>query len=155
MRAGKSSILGVLILGLGISLPGHARGGEFHEKMAEELNLSGEQREQLKKVFTNHREERAGRRKAMKAAREDLQKALRSEASQDEVRKKFSELKKEQDALEIRRFEKVLAIREILTLEQRQKFKDLEHKHWGPWKFKHKYKRMKAESREQSEGHEE
>jgi periplasmic protein CpxP/Spy len=154
MRVRISAFLVVAVLGLGISSSGHAKGSEFHEKMAEELSLSSEQREKLKQVFASQREEKSDRRKAMKSAREELRQALRSDLDQDEVRKKFVALKKQQDELENRRFEKILAIREILTLEQRQKFKDLEHKHWGPWKFKHKYKRMKGEPREHAEGQE-
>lgn len=132
----KVQVLGVAFITSLVALnPALARGGkggrggnECHAKMVEELNLSAEQKQKLNEIRTEFRKTLPEKRKAMKAAREELQTVLRGSASADEARKKFQDLKQKEDTFTEARFEKVLAIRALLTPEQRQKFKGLDHK---------------------------
>jgi Spy/CpxP family protein refolding chaperone len=92
-------------------------------KMAEELKLTPEQREKLKKIHDEYHKTLPGKKEAMLAAKEALKESLRSAATDIDVRKKFEELEKRQSEFGQARFEKILALRAILTPEQRQKFK--------------------------------
>jgi Spy/CpxP family protein refolding chaperone len=98
-------------------------------KIADELKLTSDQRTKLDKIRSEFRKTLPGKRKAMESSEEDLQKALRSSATEDELRKKFGELAKKQDEFATARFEKILAIRALLTSEQREKFKGLDGPH--------------------------
>lgn len=99
---------------------------DCHAKMVEELGLSAEQKTKLGQVRGEFRKTLPEKKKAMKSARKDLQKSLREASSDDEIRQKFQELQKREDDFAQARFEKVLAIRSLLTPEQRQKFKGFE-----------------------------
>lgn len=118
--------------------PAEARRGDYAGHLAKELNLTPEQKEQLTKINEEFRATVPEKRKQMKAAREELQKTLQSDASDDVIRQKFQELQKKQGEFAAQRFEKVLSIRKLLTPEQRQKFKGVDkHDFWS----KHRGKR--------------
>ncbi len=97
-------------------------GGERYIRMADELKFTVEQRDKLKKIQDDFHKTLPEKRKAMEAAREELQKALRGSGSADEVRKKFEELERRQADFARSRFEKILSVRALLTPEQREKF---------------------------------
>lgn len=109
-----------------------ARRGRGHEDMAErltaELNLTAEQKDKLKVIQEEYQKNLPSKKEAMGAAHEELNKLLQSGATDDEIRKKFQELQLKQSEFAQARFEKVLAIRAILTPEQRQKFKGWEER---------------------------
>lgn len=127
-------------LALTVSAPAFAKGdkgekGKWHEKMAAELNLTAEQKEKMKQVHQTNHEAMRAKRKAMKEARESLQTSLQGTATDAELKKKFEDLEKLQSEFAKARFEKVLAMRAVLTPEQRQKFKGMRKEHRG---FGHK-----------------
>ncbi|MEK7354979.1 MAG: Spy/CpxP family protein refolding chaperone, partial [Bdellovibrionota bacterium] len=126
--------VGFFALTLGVSV-GHAKGGEHRgggfRKMTDELNLTVEQKEKAKKIHSEGREGMKAKRDAMKAIHDDLEKAIKGAASDDEVRSKFAALLKAQDEFSKARFEKVIALRAILTPEQRTKLKNQGGKHKG------------------------
>ena len=95
---------------------------EKYVKMADELKFTPEQREKLKKIQDDYHQTLPGKHKVMEEANEALEQALRGSATEADVRKKFAELAKKQDEFSEARFEKILAIRAILTNEQRLKF---------------------------------
>lgn len=97
-------------------------------KMAEELKLTPDQREKLKKIHDEYHKTLPGKKEAMLAAKESLKESLRSAAADSDVRKKFEELEKRQTEFGQARFEKILALRALLTPEQRQKFKAYDDK---------------------------
>lgn len=137
----KSHILGVL-LSTALLLPaGEAfarKGGDGMKRMAKEMNLTAEQKEKFQELRKEGREEDKKHRDAMKAAREDLEKALRGNASEKELREKFAKLEKLQSEFAKFRFEKILSIRAILTPEQRAKFRGMmgDHHEGKEWKRK-------------------
>jgi Spy/CpxP family protein refolding chaperone len=120
----------LLILSFAGTARGEASKDPAHErrwaKISEELRLTPEQRANLDKIRSEFRKTLPVKREAMESSQEDLQKALRGSATDGELRKKFTELAKRQGEFANLRFEKVLAIRALLTPEQREKFRGLE-----------------------------
>lgn len=102
--------------------PGHR--GKMKE-IAAELNLTAEQKDKMKEINKDRREILQPKRKAMKEARESLETSLKGADSADVVKQKFAALQKAQSEFAAARFDKVLAAREVLTPEQRAKFKGL------------------------------
>lgn len=102
--------------------PGHR--GKMKE-IAAELNLTTEQKEKMKEINKDRKETLSPKRKAMKEARESLETSLKGSDGADVVKQKFAALQKAQSEFASARFEKVLAAREVLTPEQRSKFKGL------------------------------
>jgi periplasmic protein CpxP/Spy len=103
---------------------GHGdRKGRMMEMM-KDLNLTPEQQKKMKEVNEQKHAVMQEKRKAMQAAREDLHNTLKGTASDDEAKKKFEVLEKAQDEFARARFDHVLAVRGILTPEQRTKFHD-------------------------------
>jgi Spy/CpxP family protein refolding chaperone len=97
-------------------------GPEKYEKLAASLKFTPEQREKLQKIQDEYHKTLPGKHQAMDQARMELETALKSEMSNDEVRKKFAEVEKRQTEFTEARFEKVLAVRALLTAEQRKMF---------------------------------
>jgi len=104
---------------------GHGHGGEGFMKAIEQLDLSADQKKKLKEIHAGTKGTLKPKRDAMKAAHEELKTAMQGTASDDELRKKFDVFKGARDEFMKARFEKVLAVRSILTPEQRLKFKGL------------------------------
>lgn len=128
----KKQIRRMLIVGLfiGVTMPaaaGSEREAKFIERMTKELSLTAEQQAKLKEIKSQASGEVREKKRAMKVAHEELEKALKSSADDQSVRTKFNNLNKLQDEYANARFEKILLIRSILTPEQRQKFDGLEH----------------------------
>ncbi len=132
MKHALNAFLVVAIAGPLSTSSAHAKRDKYI-KMAEELQLTAAQREQLEKIRGEYKKTLPGKREAMEAKRDEMEKALRGTNPDAEVRKKFDELEKAQADFAKSRFEKILAIRAILTPEQRQKFKAFDDKD-KPWK---------------------
>lgn len=130
MNRFSSLSLMVLVVPMLISLvpagaearPGHH--GKLKEMKAE-LNLTPEQETKMKEINKGRREQMEPKRKALRDAREALEKSLKSADSTDVVKQKFAELQKVQAEVAVARFENVLAARDVLTPEQRTKFKGM------------------------------
>lgn len=100
------------------------RRGKMKE-MAAELNLTADQKAKMKEINKDRREVLQPKRKAMREAKEALEASLKGADSTDTVKQKFAALQKAQSNFATARFDKVLAVREVLTPEQRAKFKGL------------------------------
>ncbi len=101
------------------------RDGRHLEKLTKELGLTTEQQEQVKAVHGKDRAQIKKQREVMRTARKELEQAIKSSATDEEIHGKFSQLEKAQAEFSKLRFEKVLAIRSILTAEQRLNFKGM------------------------------
>lgn len=105
------------------------KSGEFrgnrHDRILRQLDLSDEQKKKLADLREANREKSKEARAEMRKKREALEKALDSDASSDELRRLHQDLQKTRIKLGDLRFDQVLAVREVLTAEQRKKFKDL------------------------------
>ncbi len=136
--AGFLAVLAMAFASPALAGPGgHGKGGwlgkhkEMQAKMAADLKLTKEQQEKMKALNEKSHPAMKEKRQAMKAAREDLHTTLKGSASDDEAKKKFEVLNKAQDDFARARFEHVLAVRAILTPEQRAKFHDIMKEHKG------------------------
>lgn len=120
-----------LLLALGFSTaqarPGHHGGPKMH-KLMKELNLTGEQKDKIKAEREKRKPEMKAAREKAKAAREKLREAFKQNASADQLRTLKNEVQAAQTAAGDLRFEGMLALREVLTPEQRAKFNEWQEK---------------------------
>lgn len=93
-----------------------------------ELNLSQEQKKKLKDIKKAGKESTKELRQSHRKLRQQLQEAMRSETSDEDLRKLNRELRQAEAELKDLKFEKILKIRAILNKEQREKFHELKAK---------------------------
>lgn len=126
-------LIGFMALGTALADTGKdstGKGGHERGQWLQELNLSPEQQQQLEAIKEKYHEEMKKQKKAMKAARQSLQEALKGDASDESLRAQFNKLQAQRAEFAKLRFEKILAIRAILTPEQRKKFEGMRKHHW-------------------------
>lgn len=97
-------------------------------RLTGELNLTADQKTQLQKIHEDYYKSIPDKKKAMIDARNELQEALRGSKSDADCQNRFDELEKKQSDFGRARFLKILAVRSILTPEQRQKFQAYDEK---------------------------
>jgi Spy/CpxP family protein refolding chaperone len=112
----------------------------FYQKTVKELALTKEQQEKFRAMHDAGKGELKAKRKEMKAAHEEVEKALQGSASDDEVKAKFTVLQQKQDEFAKARLAKVLSVRALLTPEQRAKMKLMPMHH-----EKKKWRRQESE----------
>ena len=96
------------------------RGQAFLECFEREYNPSAEQMEKIRALHADREQMREMRTK-IRDARQKLHEAMRSDASEAELRKQFSEVQKLKQEMKSNYFERMLSLRAILTPEQREK----------------------------------
>lgn len=90
----------------------------------QDLNLTSEQLRQIETIHGRYKNQLTEKRQAMQQARQQLRDVMASDAPADQVRQQFTQVKTLKQQLVDTHFESMLAIREVLTLEQRQKLAD-------------------------------
>lgn len=90
------------------------------EHWLDDLNLSEAQQQQIKAIREQYRPQMDANRTAVQTAREDLKQLMSSSASDSELRQKHNQLQDLMQQGGTLRFESMLAIRNVLTAEQRQ-----------------------------------
>lgn len=90
----------------------------------QDLNLTAEQLREIETIRGRYKNQLADKRQAMQQARQQLRNVMASDAPADQVRQQFTQVKSLKQQLVDTHFESMLAIREVLTPEQRQKFAD-------------------------------
>lgn len=95
-----------------------------------ELNLSEEQKGKLKEIKKAGREDLQALRHSKRELRKQLQEAMKSDTSDEELRKLNNELRQAEAEFKELKFEKILKIRAILNKEQREKFNELKSRKW-------------------------
>jgi periplasmic protein CpxP/Spy len=93
--------------------------------LVKELNLSPEQIQRLQKLRADAKGKTKERRQALRTARQELNQLLQGNASSDQIRQKRQQVQTLQREVGDANFENTLAIREILTPEQRVKWQQL------------------------------
>jgi Spy/CpxP family protein refolding chaperone len=104
------------------------RGDSSIDKMVRELDLTAAQMEKLKVIHAQALQQIKPKKAAMNKTNDDLESLLQGKATGDELRAKFGELVSRQEEFARARFDKLLAIREILTPEQRKKLNFGDHR---------------------------
>jgi periplasmic protein CpxP/Spy len=94
-------------------------------KLVKELNLSPDQIRRLQQLRTASKGKNRERRQALQIAKQELSTLLQGNASADQIRQKRQQVQSLQRELSDSNFENTLAIREILTPEQRVKLQQI------------------------------
>jgi periplasmic protein CpxP/Spy len=93
--------------------------------LVKELNLSPDQIQRLQQVRKNSQGKTKESRQALRTAKQELTQLLQGNASSDQIRQKRQQVQSLQQEVADSNFENTLAIREILTPEQRVKLQQL------------------------------
>lgn len=97
----------------------------------QELNLTPEQTQQMQEIQNQYQDQIAQRRQAVRQARQELLELMAGTASASQVREKYRQVETlEQQVAQIR-FDNMLAMREVLTPEQRRQFAERMQKRGG------------------------
>jgi periplasmic protein CpxP/Spy len=87
-----------------------------------DLNLTSEQLQQIQDIRKISKGDIAQKRQGVQKVKQELETLMANTAPQNEVRKKYQQLKTLRQQLNDAQFENTLAIREVLNPEQRQKY---------------------------------
>jgi periplasmic protein CpxP/Spy len=93
--------------------------------LAKELNLSREQIQKLQQLRKNAQGKTKERRQTLQVAKQELNQLIQGNASTDQVRQKRQQVQSLQREIADTNFEQTLAIREILTPDQRVKLQQI------------------------------
>ncbi len=93
--------------------------------LVRELNLSSDQIQRLQQLRKNSQGKNKERRQALQAAKQELAQLLQGNGSSDQIRQKRQQVQNLQREIADTNFENTLAIREILTPEQRAKLQQI------------------------------
>jgi periplasmic protein CpxP/Spy len=93
--------------------------------LAKELNLSRDQIQQLQKLRKNAQGQTKERRQMLQKSKQELNQLIQGNASSDQIRQKRQQVQSLQREIADSNFEQTLAIREILTPEQRVKLQQI------------------------------
>ena len=86
----------------------------------QDLNLTPEQTQRMQAIQNQYKDRMRQNQEALRQAHQELQTMLGGNASQDEIRTKHRQVQTLMQQLDNLRFESMLAVREILTPEQRR-----------------------------------
>lgn len=109
---------------------GFGRGGL---RALRELGLTVEQKGKLAELRKSQKSDFGALREKAKVARREFQAKLQGDASDEDLRSAHSALQSVMKELGEARFERILAIRKILTPEQRAKFKKMHEERHQKW----------------------
>lgn len=101
---------------------GHQRG---QMRLMEELNLTSEQQERLQTIRLQYHNEIAQHQQELGQSAQDLGELMAGTASVNQLRTQHEQVQVISQQLEELRFESLLAMREVLTPQQRQRFATL------------------------------
>lgn len=93
--------------------------------LVKELNLSPDQIRRLQQLRTASKGKNQERRQALRTAKQELSTLLQGNASSEQIRQKRQQVQSLQQDVSDSNFENTLAIREILTPEQRVKLQQI------------------------------
>jgi periplasmic protein CpxP/Spy len=105
--------------------PEKREGKGWGDQYLEQLDLTEAQKAEIEKIRQDARGNSQGRREEMRALRDKMQQLYASDASSAELRNQHQEAMKLRQEVGDQHFETKLKIREVLTLEQRQKLVEL------------------------------
>ena len=106
-----------------ISLQKGGAQGEF--KLMEQLNLTPDQKQKLKAIYSHYKDGIFQRKHAVRQATKELRDLMVGTASADEVRAKYKQVEVVRQQLEAESFESMLDMRDVLTPTQRSQFAQL------------------------------
>lgn len=99
------------------------RGGK--DNMMEQLNLSADQKQRMESIRNQYKDQIRQREAAVRAARQEMKTMMDGNASTAQIRTKHEQISALQQQLMSTRMEMMLAMREVLTPEQRARMAEL------------------------------
>jgi periplasmic protein CpxP/Spy len=111
--------------------PGDRGKRGWGDKWQEQLNLSADQKAQIKQIRDQERSSSEGLRQQMKAAADKQKSLMTGNATDDQLRQQNREIQALRQQIGERRFDTKLKIRQVLTPEQRVKAAQLRQEHRG------------------------
>ncbi len=105
----------------------HNRGrdGDSGDRWLQELNLTLEQSERIKAIKEQSWENMSSLKEQMGAAREEMRSLMAGTGTPQQLRQQHQQIQGLRNQLSNQRFETILAIREVLTPQQRNKMAEL------------------------------
>jgi Spy/CpxP family protein refolding chaperone len=91
-------------------------------RLIQELNLTPEQTQQIQAIQNQYQDQISQRRQAVRQARQELLDLMAGTASEAQVREKYRQVETLKQQASQTRFDSMLAMREVLTPEQRRQF---------------------------------
>lgn len=98
------------------------RPGRDKSQLFQNLNLTPEQNQQIETIQNQYREQIFQRGQALRQARQELVELMAGTASESQIREKYRQVAALQQQVSDLRFDNMLAMREVLTPEQRRQF---------------------------------
>jgi Spy/CpxP family protein refolding chaperone len=106
---------------------------ERKENWLQELNLNKEQIQKIQQIRRQYQDRLLQQRQSVRQAQQALKDLMASkDASSEQIRQKFNQVQTLQQALADTQMESMLAIRNVLTIEQRQKLNEFMRQHRKP-----------------------
>jgi Spy/CpxP family protein refolding chaperone len=99
--------------------------GQREFRLMEQLNLNPEQKQKLTTIYSQYKDRIVQHKYAVRQATKELRELMVSNASTDEVRAKYQQVAVVRQQLEATSFESMLAMRDVLTPNQRSQFAQL------------------------------
>ena len=93
-----------------------------HQAKFQELNLTPEQTQQIQTIESRYEDQMAQRKQAVRQAKQELVDLMAGTASESQVRQKYRQVEALKQQVADIRFDSMLAMREVLTPEQRRQF---------------------------------
>ena len=93
-----------------------------HQAKFQELNLTPEQTQQIQTIESRYEDQMAQRKQAVRQAKQELVDLMAGTASESQVREKYRQVEALKQQVADIRFDSMLAMREVLTPEQRRQF---------------------------------
>jgi len=103
--------------------------GRDKARLIQELNLTPEQTQRLQAIQNQYQEQVSQRRQAARQARQELFDLMAGTASESQVREKYRQVETLKQQAEDVKFSSLLAMREVLTPEQRRQFAERMQRH--------------------------
>lgn len=99
--------------------------GEAPGKLLQQLNLSNDQLRQIENIRSRNNSEIRSSRQRARQLQQEIQELMAGSASSEQVRAKFNELQSARQQAAKLQFEQMLAMREVLTTQQRSQLAQL------------------------------
>lgn len=100
-------------------------------RLIQELNLTPDQTQRLQAIQDQYQDQISQRKQAARQARQELVDLMAGTASESQVREKYRQVEALKQQAEDTRFDSLLAMREVLTPEQRRQFAERMQDHRG------------------------
>ena len=151
MSLRRVSVLGVLMLSLGSAVAfanqnslvpqaiaqnteAQRRPNRGKEQLIQELNLTPQQTQQIQTIQNQSQDQISQRKQAVRQARQELFELMAGTASESQVRQKYRQVETLKQQVSEIRFDSILAMREVLTPQQRRQFAEKMQNRRGHYK---------------------